>query len=158
MLSLSVGLLCLEADNRGEPSVDIPLPNHLLALALPYLQGFLIVMFTIASHMPSATVAIFIASYNPGPIGRVVAACTAISLQSQIMGRLNAKLQVSTKRSHCRHVQIWHSSSEAGSQWWISGRLCIQSCDTLLAWCAQLNLVDWLLYRTPMASASLAPA
>ena len=105
MLSLSCCLLCIQADNRGEPNVDIPLPNHLLALALPYIQGFLIVMFTIASHMPSAAVAIFIAAYNPGPIGRVVAACTAISLQSQIMGRLNAKLQVSTDCSNCRHVQ-----------------------------------------------------
>lgn len=56
----------MQADNRPEPNLDLPLPQHLLAIALPYIQTWFIIALTIASHVPSAAVGILIVKTNPG--------------------------------------------------------------------------------------------
>lgn len=58
--------MCLQVVKRPAPVLDIQLPMHVLAQALPFLQVITVTTIALAAHLPTVAGAIYLRSYNPG--------------------------------------------------------------------------------------------
>jgi len=56
----------MQLHKRAEAVIDIQLPMHVLAQAMPFIQVFITLVVALLSHLPSAAVGLYIKAFNPG--------------------------------------------------------------------------------------------